>query len=175
VPANFPCIGGVANGNQQGIGSPAGAKVLVKCAAGLSKASATFVKSRQKALQKCLGTVLPCLQQTPGDACLEKAQKKCAKLARVFDESSSKRPEGKAIAAVEKACNGVGLSDLLDVHGLGVSAVGASCAAIGVPTIGNARELAQCMVRYEKCRVDRAVEKELPRADELFGLAGVAP
>jgi hypothetical protein len=175
VPANFPCISGVANGNQQGIGgTPTQAKALVKCAAGLSKASATFAKNRQKALQKCLGAVLPCVQQTLGDACLEKAQKKCGKIVAGL-AGGTKTLASKTETAVTKACADADPADLLDVKGLGMSAAAADCAAIGVPTMVSASNFARCMVRFETCRVDRLVEKEFPRADELFGLAGVVP
>jgi hypothetical protein len=176
VPANFPCIGGGADGMQQGIGDASRGKALVKCAAGIGKASATFAKKRQKALQKCLNTVVACVQQSPGDVCLEKAQKSCGKLVAGLS-GGVKSLQAKARAAVVKACGPVAPADLLDVKGLGAGDAGvtSSCVAIGVSSVADAGDFADCMLAFQKCRVDRLVEKEFPRADELYGLGGVAP
>jgi hypothetical protein len=174
-PSSFTCLlNPGANGGGQGVGDPAQAKALVKCAKGVQKSAAKFGKTRLSGLQKCLAAVVKCVQEKPGDAkCLTGARSKCLKIAaKIGDEP--KAAGGKARAAIVKACNGAG-ADLLDAVGLGQTSTAAYCAAVGVPALTTASEVADCLIRHHHCRIGQLLDTETPRARELLDIVGVVP
>ena len=163
-----------ANGAGQGVADPARAKLLVKCAAGIQKASAKFTATRLGGLQKCLAAVTKCVQQKPGDAtCLAGARSKCGGVAAKVGDG----PKGagtKARAVIAKACSGVD-AELLATEGLGQNALGTYCGAVGVGALATAADVGECLLRHHTCRVGQLLDAESPRARELLEIVGVAP
>lgn len=172
---NFGCVlNPGANGAGQGVGDPARAKLLVKCAAGLQKAAAKFTATRLGGLQKCLAGVTKCVQQKSGDAgCLAGARAKCGGVAAKIGDG----PKGagtKARAAIAKACASVD-AELLATNGLGQNALGSYCSAVGVSALATAGDVGECLLRHHTCRVGQLLDAETPRARELLEFGGVAP
>lgn len=172
---NFGCVlNPGANGAGQGVGDPARGKLLVKCAAGIQKAAAKFTATRLGGLQKCLAGVTKCVQQKAGDAaCLAGARAKCGGVAAKVGDG----PKGagtKARAAIAKACTGVD-AELLATNGLGQSALGSYCSAVGVGALATAGDVGECLLRHHACRVGQLLDAETPRARELLEFGGVAP
>ena len=169
-----PCLAAGADGGGQGVGDAARAKALVKCAAGIEKATAKFGKTRLAGLQKCVAVVDKCVQQKPGDAaCLAKAQGKCAKLAAKIGDAP-KAAGDKVRQAIAKAC-GSDATDLLAPTGLGQSSTASYCQAIGVSSLATVADVADCVVRNQTCRIGQLLDAETPRGRELLGLAGIVP
>ncbi|MCC6763666.1 MAG: CSLREA domain-containing protein [Deltaproteobacteria bacterium] len=163
-----------ANGGGQGVGDPARAKLLVKCASAVQKAAAKFAASRLGGLQKCVAAMTKCAQLKPGDAgCLAGARRKCAGIAAKIGDG----PKGagtKARAAIAKACNGVE-TELLATDGLGQTALATYCSAVGVSPLATAGDVGECLLRHHACRVGQLLDAETPRGRELLDFGGIAP
>ena len=174
-PADFPCVAAGADGGGQGVGDTARAKALIGCAKGLQKAAGAFVKARLGGLQKCLAGITECKQRKPADiACPDKVRAKCAKIvAKIGD--APKGAGDKARRAIAKACAAADPADLGALSGLGETSAASYCAAIGVPALSDAADVAECVVRHHTCRVGQLLDGESPRARELLGIVGVAP
>jgi hypothetical protein len=100
---------------------------------------------------------------------VSKATDKCSDLLEpvwggLFDPKSL---AGKAQAAIVKACGALLPADLLAPEGVGRGDLAAVCAALGVPTLGSAADVAACLVAQHDCRVDDLLLKQYPRAREL--------
>jgi hypothetical protein len=172
--ASFGCVPTGANGAGQGLADPAAAKLLVKCAKGIQKTGAKFVKARLGGLSKCLAGVTKCIQEKQNDAaCLTAAGAKC----RATADKIGDGPKGagtKARAAIAKACTGAD-AGLLDATGIGDATLAAYCAAVGVPALTSANEVADCLIRHHSCRVNQLMDAANPRAREFLDIVGVAP
>jgi CSLREA domain-containing protein len=153
---------------------PTQSKAFLKCAGGIQKAASKYLKSRLGGFRKCLASVTKCVQLKPGDAaCLGGARAKClAGAAKLGDDP--KGAGGKFRAAVAKACVGVDAA-LLATNGLGHSSLAAYCAAVGVPALATASDVADCLARHHSCRAGQLLDAEAPRARELLELGGIAP
>jgi hypothetical protein len=169
VGADFPCIE-PGEGSQLGLGDLARGKAALKCQQAIAKAGAKYASERQKKTEKCLDTVTACIQLKPNDPdCIPKAQAKCLKPGEAVQGSADdpKTLAGKAKTAIVKGCKAVAPSDLLAPEGLGQAALTAQCQAIGVPVLGSAADVADCLLAFHACRADRLIEKQYPRAFEL--------
>jgi hypothetical protein len=49
------------------------------------------------------------------------------------------------------------------------------CAAVGVPALTGAAEVADCLIRHHTCRVGQLLDAETPRARELLDIVGIVP
>ena len=163
-----------ANGMQLGLAIPGkGAKAIAKCAKTIGKAGAKFSAGRLKHLQKCVNGAFVCVQQKPNDAtCAAKTQKTCAK-----ELAKSASDEGKLRRAVLKTCAppAVDTANLRSVAGIGYETEIAVCLERGVGTLTSANDVVDCLVAQHECRVEDLVASEVPRAVELFRLAGRDP
>lgn len=172
-PGDFGCLASGADGGGQGIGAPARAKLVTKCAAGLPKAVATYVKQHVTLLQGCVQKVAQCVQQKPADPkCLPKAEAACAKLEAKLDGPKGARV--KATAAIAKACAG-DVADVLAATGVGQGSTAGHCAALGVASLATIADVAECVVRDHACRAGQLLETAIPRAAELLELGGLVP
>lgn len=170
-PDDFGCLASGADGGGQGVGAPARAKLVAKCAGGLPKAAATYVKLRAGALQGCAQKVAQCVQEKPGDPkCLPKAQASCAKLGAKLE--GPKGAATKATAAIAKACAG-DVADVVAAIGIGAGSAAAHCAALGVGSLATIGDVAECVVRDHACRTGQLLDAAIPRASEFLELGGL--
>jgi hypothetical protein len=170
-PADFGCLATGADGGGQGIADLARAKKATKCAAGIPKAAATYVKARVNALQSCAQQVAKCVQEKPGDArCLPRAEASCAKQAAKL--VGPKGAAAKATAAIAKACAG-DFADVLAAAGVGHGSAASHCSALGVSSLATIGDVAECVVRDHSCRAGQLLDAAIPRALELLELGGV--
>ncbi len=172
-PGAFGCLPSAVDGGGQGVAPLARAKLVTKCAGGLPKAAATYVKQHVTLLQSCAQKVAQCVQQKPADAkCLPKAEAACAKLAAKLDGAKGAR--AKAAAAIAKACTG-DVADVLATVGVGQGSATSYCAALGVASLASIGDVAECVVRDHACRAGQLLDTAIPRAAELLRLGGIAP
>jgi hypothetical protein len=162
-----------ADGGGVGIGDAQRGKALTKCEKSIGGAAASYVKQRIATLQSCIASVAKCVQQKPGDSgCVAKARAKCVKLDALL--AGPRGPAAKVHAAIAKACGG-DLADVLAATGLGEGSAAGYCSALGVPALGNASDVAECVLRDHRCRVANLLDESIPRAAELLSRGGVAP
>ncbi|HZR79863.1 MAG TPA: right-handed parallel beta-helix repeat-containing protein [Candidatus Binatia bacterium] len=162
-----------ADGMGASVGNAARGKAVVKCQKAIEGASLSFALGKQKALMSCATEIQKCVQRKPGDAaCLDKAGGKCAKAVAKIAPL-----ETKLDAKVRKDCGAAPLTagDLTDLAGLGFQAESDFCAALGVPSLASAADVAACLVRRQECEVERLLAVEAPRTRELLVLAGIDP
>lgn len=170
LASGFDCLEPGANGNQSGVGDPGRGKAIVKCQQAIAKAGIAYTARRQKQAGKCYDLLGACLQAPGGLAsCPEKVRAKCEAL---FDpiwagDWDPKGLLGKARAAIVKGCGGLPLADLLAPEGLGRGDLATVCAQLGVPALGSATDVADCLAEQHACRVDQLIEKQYPRAEEM--------
>lgn len=164
--AQLPCLGG-GGGTGAGVGDAGRGKAVGKCSAAIKKGSAQFVAKMAKALQQCVAVVGSCVQKNDA-ACLAKASAKCGGQVGTIGGLESKL--GGTIA---KGCPSGVQADMLAATGLDFARLGDTCAAIGA-NAGSVADVAACLARYHRCRVDQLVEAESPRLRELLGLAGTS-
>ncbi|MDH3684901.1 MAG: hypothetical protein OEP95_01675 [Myxococcales bacterium] len=158
-----------ADGLGEGLGDPA----LARCHGALVSAGKLVATKTLKTLQKCADAVQKCRQRKPDDPqCVEKVQAKCAKATAKLD--GAKGPGTKAAAKIGKACGGLPIESLLDAAGLGFGAEAGACAAVGVPELTSASDVATCAVRRQQCQAGEWFGALTPRGAELLGDAGVA-
>jgi hypothetical protein len=173
-PGSLPCLGADADGGGDDL-DPAKAKLIVKCAQAIAKASAKFVTAKLKLVQKCAGTVHDCIQKKPGDPkCPPKAEKTCDKqLAKLT--APGKGAAAKYAAAVAKGCTKAPLAfaDVLDEEGLGFGVLGGECAALGVSSLASISDLSTCLERRHECRVEQMLETQMPRLEEFLTSGGI--
>ncbi|MEO6027268.1 MAG: hypothetical protein ABIR79_10425 [Candidatus Binatia bacterium] len=161
-----------ADGGGVGVGDPARAKAASKCQKAVTKAGAGFVAKKQKLLQGCVAGVQHCLQVKPQDAgCITKAAAKCGAATAKIGPL-----ETKLVAAVQKACGDPPLagSDLLQDVGLAFDGEEATCAAdYQVPALATVADVALCLARRLACQTEHLIARQVPRARELLGIAGI--
>jgi hypothetical protein len=167
-----------ADGGRQGLGADAKrAKALLKCQRAIARAGDGLVKVERKGLQACTAKVAACIQQHGNDlGCVSKAGAGCTK---GFGKIGA--AEQKLAAAIDKACGIakvgapplVAPADLLAETGLGYVAEGVDCAERGVANLGMTANLASCVARQQRCKVEQLVSREVPRVRELLTRGGV--
>jgi len=177
IDANaFPCIEGVADGQGVGRFDPADQKKAVACEKTLTKAGAKFVSGKLKLAQGCALAVSKCRQEKAGDPkCLPKAQQTCGKaLAKLTGPGGL---EQKLAAAIAKSCAAppLDLATLLSDEGIGfgVQKRRLECGGLGAGQLDDAAAVASCLNRQHECRVEQALEAELPRWRELLTAGGI--
>ncbi len=153
-----------------GVGDPVRGKKLVKCASTIQKSGAKLEKQRLARLQKCLDTVLSCVEVSNVDpACLTKAQAACEKSFAAFATDDAALG-----AAIAKSCSppAVATADLLDATGLGFGVLGATspCVLAGAAVPTDAASVATCVGQIHACRAAAALAFEAPRAAGLLTL-----
>lgn len=153
-----------------GVGDAKRGKKLVKCAVAIQKSGAKFAAKRLARLQKCLDTVLACVQVKDADpACLTKAQTACEKGFSAFtgDEAS-------LTAKITKSCGppAVAPTDLTDGTGLGygLQVPTSPCVVAGAAVPTDAAGVATCVAKIHACRAAAALGIEVPRAAGLLTL-----
>lgn len=166
VASGFDCLEPGANGNQTGLGDPVRGKAVVKCQQAIAKAGIAYAAKRQKQARKCYDLLAACVQAA---SCSEKVQEKCESF---FDPvwawaEDPKGLVGKARAAIVKGCGGLPLADLLVAEGVGRGDLATVCAQLGVPALGSATDVADCLAEQHACRVDQVIRKQYPRAEEF--------
>jgi hypothetical protein len=148
---------------------PKTAKVAAKCQSTINKRAATFLKNKLRSLAKCTNAAFKCVQAQPvekRDACLAKAGGTCGKqLAKIS------REEAKLAQSIVRKCAALGPGNLGDEAGLGYGLSGAEC-ALGAQ--GTVDDVAACVVAQYECRAEALLERQMPRAKELMGEAGVS-
>jgi CSLREA domain-containing protein len=154
-----------------GAGLGARGKLLASCDQSIRKAGAKLVAGASALAGGCARRVLACHQQNSADpACITKAQTACGKSAGKLDKLAATLG-----AAVAKKCAAptVTIGELLGATGGGFQSRAALCKALGVPTLGDAAAIAECLTRHHTCRAQQVLERELPRLDELLGTGGL--
>ncbi len=167
---DLSCLDGASVGGATAVAQEK-TKALRKCDATIQKAAAKLVASRLKIGQACGASIFTCVQTKPADlACLTKAGSKCTK-ARAAEPALA----AAFASVIAKACGAapLGIADLRADAGLGLANRDADCAALGVASLATVDDVASCLTRQLTCRVDQMLENEIPRLDELLGLAGV--
>lgn len=165
VASELSCLPTTAIGGGVGIGTPK-QKALRKCDRAIQKATVKLASGRTKAQHACVAAVFTCEQSKPADGdCLDKARGKCTGAVNALPTLAAS-----FAAAIDKACavTPIDIADLRAVEGLGVSALDAPCAALGLPTIATIGDLASCLGLELACRVDQLLESETPRLTELL-------
>jgi hypothetical protein len=130
---------------------------------------------RRSRSSTCALAVAACRQQKPGDlGCPPKAEAKCAKAIAKLT-LPAKGVEAKLGAAIAKSCGGpkVLATDLTGATGLGFNARAEDCAALGVPVLATAVDVAACTTRLHECRAEQLLDLETPRLRELLSIGGV--
>lgn len=172
----FACLAAGADGGGAGAGDPkVEGKRAVRCEKALAKAGAKFASGKLKLVQKCVLGVSKCMQEKNADPkCLPKARKTCTK--QTAKLTGPKGLEQKLAATVAKACNDPGLGVALTraAGGIGFDARADECAGLGVTGLAAVADVATCLNRQHECRVEQALEAELPRYRELLTLGGVS-
>lgn len=154
-----------------GAGLDARGKLLASCARSIRKAGAKLVAGASKLAGECARRVLACHQQKPADpACLGKAQGACGKSAGKLDKLATTLG-----ATITKKCAAptVTIGELLGATGAGFQSQAALCKALGIPTLGDAAAITECVTRHHTCRAQQVLERELPRLDELLRTGGL--
>lgn len=172
----FPCVEGVADGQGFGVGDPVDRKAVVKCEKTLTKSGAKFAGGKLKLAHKCMLAVSKCQQEKAADAkCLPKAQQTCA--AQLAKLTGPKGLEQKLAAAIGKTCAAptLGLPTLLEDTGIGfgVPKRTLECGGLGAGTIDDAAAVATCLDRQHECRVEQALDAQMPRWRELLAAGGI--
>ena len=177
IDANaFPCIEGVADGQGFGVSDSAERKRARQCEKSLAKAGAQFASGKLKLAQACALAVSKCRQEKAGDSkCLAKAQQTCAKqLAKL---TGPKGLEQKLAAAIAATCAppALGLESLFEDVGIGfgVTKRTLECGGLGAGQLDDAAAVATCVNRQHECRVEQALDAELPRWRELLAAGGI--
>lgn len=171
VATGFACLEPGADGNQTGLGDAARGKAVVKCQKAIAKAGIALAAKAQKLIGKCYDLQSACLQLAPGDpGCREKASTKCFGLFGPvwWGAWEPKSLPGRVYAAIAKGCGGVPLDDLLAPEGLGRGALATACQQLDVPMLGSAEDVAACLIAHHYRRVDRLIENQYPRSQELL-------
>lgn len=172
----FPGIAGVADGQGLGRFDPADQKKAVACEKTLTKAGAKFASGKLKLAQGCALAVSKCQQEKAGDPkCLPKAQQTCGKaLAKLTGPGGL---EQKLAAAIAKTCASppLDLETLLSDEGIGFGVQGRrlECGGLGAGVVEDAADVASCLNRQHECRVEQALDAELPRWRELLAAGGI--
>jgi CSLREA domain-containing protein len=146
-------------------------KLLASCDQAIRKAGAKLVAGASTLAGGCARRVLACHQQKPGDpACVAKAQAACGKSAGKLDELAGTLGE-----TIAKKCADptVTIGELLGATGGGFQSQAALCKALGVPILGDAAAIADCLTRHHTCRARQVLERQLPRLDELLATGGL--
>ena len=175
----FPCVWNGADGGHEGLGDAVLGKAVRKCQKAIARAGADFVQAAQKRRRTCVDAVVTCVQQASDAAvCLKAARARCADaMARPHGGTAS--DEAKLRRAIEKGCGArregappqVALADLLGVRGLGFGENAPRCAAFGVASLGTLDDVTECVLRQHQCSVEKLLESEVPRLEELEALA----
>ncbi len=150
-----------------GLSGPA-ARSADKCQRAITRAGAAFTNRKLKALDHCAARMLTCIETKPTDpSCRGKAASGCSRdLAKIGGE------ETRLAAAIIKRCGAVGMANLGDDGGLGYASLATDCAALDTALTNDVSTLAACVVRQHECQVEDLFSAALPRAGELFRLAG---
>ncbi len=168
--ADLGCVPSGANGGGAAI-APEKRKALRKCDAALQKAAGKLSSGRANALEACGAAVFTCVQAKPGDAsCVQKAGGACAKAVGALPKLTAG-----FTAAIAKACAApLTPGDLLAATGLGASALGETCAKLGVASLATVADVSTCLERQIACDARQQIENATPRLQELLDLGGVA-
>ncbi|MEO6027619.1 MAG: hypothetical protein ABIR79_12195 [Candidatus Binatia bacterium] len=164
------CAPHPADGSGVGIGDPASAKALDKCAKALRKVGAKLTSTTLTTLQSCLKAVGDCIQLKGGEiACLTKATTTCGK-----GRSALAGAATKLTAALTKPCGepAVPASNLGLATGLGFDGETAACARRGVVSLVSVSDVAECVRRQHACGAERLIGFAVPRAGELLTFGG---
>jgi hypothetical protein len=168
--ADLGCVPNGANGGGAA-SAPEKRKALRKCDAALQKAAGKLSSGRAKAVQACGAAVFTCVQTKPTDeSCVKKAGGACAKAVGALPKLTAG-----FTATIAKACGApLTPADLLGAAGLGASALGETCAKLGVASLATVADVSSCLERQIACNANQQVESAMPRLEELFDLGGVA-
>jgi hypothetical protein len=168
--AHLGCVPNGANGGGAA-SAPEKRKALRKCDAALQKAAGKLSSGRAKAVQACGAAVFTCVQTKPTDeSCVKKAGGACAKAVGALPKLTAG-----FTATIAKACGApLTPADLLGAAGLGASALGETCAKLGVASLATVADVSSCLERQIACNANQQVESAMPRLEELFDLGGVA-
>jgi CSLREA domain-containing protein len=159
-----------ADGGGSGVGDPRGrGTAVVKCAVAVQMAGAKLVTAHLKTLQTCVAHLSACVQRRPGDPmCLPKAGARCETALVRRDHA-----DAKARARIVARCAVLTSEELRTAAGLGYAAEAPLCAAVGVPALHDAADVAACLAAQHACVAQQLVTTETPRASELLGLGGL--
>jgi hypothetical protein len=125
-------------------------------------------------VSRCVAAVQACLIGIPeerdptgarGEACLERAARRCAAAAAARD---ALRAGLAARAAARCAASGAALATLLDARGLGFGAQAARCPVEDAAEAGPVL-LLDCVGRTVACAAEAAAARTIPPAWELLG------
>ena len=154
------------------LGDPAAAKAAVKCQQAIEKNGAKLTAARLKALGRCSGPVLRCVQTKPGDpSCTAKAGAACTKALTALGDAASQFGAGIAKACFTGAST---FDDVVDASGLGHDANAPECAASFGIDLVDADALAACVARQQTCRSEQLFSVEEPRAQEAMRVGQVS-
>jgi hypothetical protein len=157
-----------ANGAGLGLGDVVRGKAAVKCDKAIQRAGNAYAAKRLVRLQKCLAAMFTCIATRPGDeACRTRAGGTCDREIHGIERDASKLD-----ATIGKACGALATAELRDAIGLGFAGEDAPCTDLGGTAPASAAEVAACLRRAHACRIDALLERTVPRAGEMLGLAG---
>ena len=158
------------DGANAGLADVTAARALDKCSKAIQKAGAKLAGTRLKLAAGCLKATATCVQTNHADAaCLATAAAICA-------NNLGKLVPAKALldAALVKNCSApnVASADLLRAAGLGFTGETEPCSRRGTTMLAGVADVSTCVQRQHDCIIDRVIAATVPRAAELFTLAG---
>jgi len=145
---------------------------LLACQSAIQKAGASFVRTKQAALQKCVSSLLSCEVEAeasgiPAAACIAKAQDVCDRM-----EVRAIRAEQALSRQIVTGCKKVGPANIVAIEGgLGMSLVKPQCDRLGIGT-STREDLALCLGRALSCSTEEVVGRLEPRAYEVLATHG---
>jgi len=150
---------------------PTAAKAVNNCHKAVTTAVASYSAATYKSFKTCIEAVFTCVQTKPNDeSCVKKAGGACTKAVGALPKLTAS-----FTATIAKACGApLTPADLLGAAGLGASALGETCAKLGVASLATVADVSACLERQIACDARQQVESTTPRLDELLGLGGVA-
>jgi hypothetical protein len=178
----FPCLAIAdlsqgADGGGDGILDAKRAKAAVKCQVALEKAGLKLATAGFKAVQKCADAAATCIQKPDAaarDACRAKVAPKCQAASAKF--KGPKGPPAKLLIATLKKCEtaDVGLTEVGDASGLGLSAASTRCAQFtDLEPSTPVGTLIECVGAQYACDGAYMLEREAPRLQEYAGFLGL--
>lgn len=146
---------------------------LLACQNAIQKAGASFVRTKQAAVQKCVDALLACEVEgevaggAPAASCIERATDVCDRM-----EVRGIRAEQALSRQIVTGCKKVGPANMVAIEGgLGLSLVKPQCDRLGIGT-STREDVALCLGRALACSTEEIVGRLEPRAYEVLATHG---
>lgn len=157
------------------------AKAVTDCQAAIAWTGLWYARDYLKHARPCLDAALACAVNPEGrEGCSGEVAQLCA--AQMEQIRGGERSlETAFVESIGSGCRqpqeGGGIlpldQDLFDESGLGFAALEDRCVALGSGRPTTLDALTGCLLAEHRCRLEQVLARQVPRARELFGLAGV--